>query len=111
MKPTLIAIFSATIALFTLGLNAQTYTAIISGENSQAFSFLNGNPTRPTVTSIQSPFAYPNTITGSNDMAGYAYPVGNSSATPPYWFKYTGHTGSLYTTQDLTGVEPYRYPS
>jgi len=109
MTPTRIAL--AMIAFLMLGLNApaQTWTAIMSGENSQAFSFINNTTSRTTVTSIQSPFAYPNTITGSTDTQ--TYPMGNGSATPPWWFYYSGSSGWSYTTVDLTSVNPYRAPS
>lgn len=97
------------ITLFALvGANssAQTYTAIMSGENSEAFHFINGNScpsdcARSTVTSIQSPFGYPGNYPGANDTQ--TLPTGNSSATPPYWFYYTV-SGSTYTAHDLTGV-------
>jgi hypothetical protein len=89
---------------------AETYTAIMSGENSQAFSFINNNTSpRSTVTSIQSPFAYPNTITGSPDTQ--TYPSGNASLTPPYWFYYSGHSGWTYSAVDATGLHPNRQPS
>lgn len=98
------------IASLALGVNApaQTWTAIMSGENSQAFSFINNSTSRTTVTSIQSPFAYPNTVTGSTDTQ--TYPTGNGSLTPPWWFYYTVSSG-VYTTHDLTSVNPNRAPS
>lgn len=76
MKPKPIRIALATVAFLGFGVNvsAQTYTAIMSGENSQAFSFINNSTSRTTVTSIQSPFAYPNTKTGSADTQ--TYPTG-----------------------------------
>ncbi len=45
MKLTSIRIVLTTIAILTLGVNvpAETYTAIMSGENSEAFTFINNN--------------------------------------------------------------------
>src|SRR5438034_8956040 len=81
----------------------------MSGENSEAFTFINNNSSpRSTVTSIQSPFGYPNTTTGSTDTQ--TYPTGNSSATPPYWFYYSV-SGGVYTANDITGLHPNRQPS
>src|SRR5882724_1087457 len=113
MKLTSIRIALTTIAVLTLGVNvsAETYTAIMSGENSQAFSFINSTASRTTVTSTQSPFAYPTTTTGAADTQ--TYPSGNSSATPPWWFSYSGidnNTG-LYIEADLTPEHPGRSPS
>jgi hypothetical protein len=110
MKPKSIWIVLAAIAFLSLGVNApaQTWTAIMSGENSEAFSFINNSTSRTTVTSIQSPFAYPNTITGSTDTQ--TYPTGNGSLTPPWWFYYTVSSG-VYTTHDLTSANPGRPPS
>ncbi len=111
MKLASIRIALATIAFLTLGVNvpAETYTAIMSGENSEAFTFINHNTSpRTTVTSIQSPFAYPNSITGSADTQ--TYPTGNSSLTPPWWFSYSVSLG-VYTAHDATGNHPDRKPS
>ncbi len=112
MKLTSTRVALAILAFLTVGVNApaQTFTAIMSGENSEAFAFINNNTSpRSTVTSIQSPFAYPNTTTGSTDTQ--VYPTGNFSATPPYWFYYSGNSGWSYTTVDLTGAHPSRRPS
>ena len=116
MKSTLILPAFTVITLFGLvGTNssAQTYTAIMSGENSEAFHFINGNAcpsdcARSTVTSIQSPFGYPGSYLGANDTQ--TLPTGNSSATPPYWFYYTV-SGSTYTAHDSTGGAIYRNAS
>lgn len=109
MKPRSVPVGLATVALLTLGKNAPaiTYTSIMNGENSTEFSFLNSIASRPTVTSIQSPFAYPNTITGAYDTSAYTYPIGNSSAAPPWWFYYSGN----FIANDSTGVAPFRPPS
>ncbi len=101
MKPRSVPVGLAAVALLTFGVKAPaiTYTAIMNGENSTKFSFLNNNINpRSTVTSIQSPFAYPTTITGSTDTQ--TYPSGNSSATPPWWFYYSGN----FIANDSTGV-------
>ena len=64
------------------GVSAQTFTNIISGENSEKFSFINSASSRSTVTSIQSPFGYPGNHVGAPDTL--PYPSGNSSATPAW---------------------------
>lgn len=87
---------------------AQSFTSIMNGENSTYFSFLDNTSTRTTVTSIQSPFAYPSTSTGAVDGT-YTYPSGNGSATPPWWFAYT--TVSPYTATDYSGHTIGRNPS
>jgi len=109
MKPKLNRFALAT----TVGVDvpAQTYTAIMSGENSEYFVFPNNANPRSTVTSIQSPFFYPNSYVGSLDTQ--VYPAGNSSLTPPWWFYYSGidpNTG-LYIEVDQTGNHPTRSPS
>jgi hypothetical protein len=107
--------------LFQLGLlslaigasvSAQTYTAIMSGENSTKFSFLNGTGSRTTVTSVQSPFGFPNTITGANDTM--TFPSGSSGGSPePWWFYYGTCTppASGVCAFDLTGAYIPRGPS
>ena len=100
MTPKSIHIIVAVIAFLTLGTNilAQTWTAIMSGENSEAFTFVNNNSSpRSTVTSIQSPFAFPGNATGSTDTQ--QFPTGNGSATPPWWFRYTSGSGSIYASR------------
>ena len=93
---------------------AQTFTNIMSGENSEAFTFLytpppaTPPPPRSIKTTLQSPFGYPGTHLGANDTL--TYPNGNASATPPWWFYYT-NIGGVFRTYDLTGVAPTRNPS
>jgi hypothetical protein len=114
MKLTSTRLALATIAFLSLGVNAlaQTFTAIMNGENSEKFVFLNNNTNpRSTVTSIQSPFPYPDSNMGSPDTQ--TYPAGNSSLTPPWWFYYSGidpNTG-LYIEGDATPNHPGRSPS
>lgn len=84
----------------------------MSGENSEAFTFLNNNSyPRSTVTSIQSPFAFPNSTTGSTDTL--TYPTGNSSATPPHWFFYSNcpDVNGDCKANDITGNNPGRAPA
>jgi len=115
MKAWSLTLRCATVAVLLLGINASaiTYTTIMSGESSTKFTFLYStmmpppNP-RSTVTSIQSPFGYPTDYRGAYDTL--TYPTGNSSATPPWWFVYTGTSGNL-TATDRTGVAPFRNPS
>jgi hypothetical protein len=98
-------------ALLWCPANGQTFTAIMNGENSTRFSFINRIASRTTVTSLQSSYAYPNTITGAYDTSAYLYPTGNSSAAPPWWFAYTGSSRWLHTTADLTRQYVFRNPS
>jgi len=103
------ALAMVAVVICSVAASAQTFTAIMNGESSEAFTFLNNNGSpRSTVTSIQSPFGYPNSTTGSADTL--TYPVGNASAAPPYWFYYTYSDGA-YRTFDLTGDSPGRNPS
>jgi hypothetical protein len=102
-----IVLVSSGYLAFGLNASAQTFTAIMSGENSEAFSFIS-SASRSTVTSIQSPFGYPNATSCTSDTQ--TYPTGNSSSTPPYWFYYTLSSG-VYTANDATGLHPCRQPS
>jgi hypothetical protein len=94
-----------------IGVNAsaQTYTNIMSGENSTSFSFLSGTGSRTTVTSIQSPFGYPNTITGANDSQ--TYPSGSTGGNPEPWWFYYDTCGSNTCAYDLTGTAIPRPPA
>jgi len=107
MKPKLV-LTTITFLTFNATAPGQTFTAMMSGEDSQAFSFINDSASRTMVTSIQSPFAYPNTITGADDTQ--TYPTGNGSLAPPWWFFYTVNMG-VYTANDLTSANPERKPS
>lgn len=91
--------------------SAQTYTTIMSGENSQSFSFLNNNTggNRTTVTSVQSPFAYPNYTTGGTDSQ--TYPSGNTGGNPEPWWFYYYSCPPYVCTYDWTGVAIERPPS
>jgi hypothetical protein len=101
-----IALLSLT---FCGSASAQTYTNIMSGENSTKFSFLNGTGSRTTVTSIQSPFGYPNTTTGANDSQ--TYPSGSTGGNPIAWWFYYGTCGSNTCAYDLTGQAIPRPPA
>jgi hypothetical protein len=89
--------------------SAQTYTNIMSGENSTSFSFLSGTGNRTTVTSLQSPFGYPNTITGANDSQ--TYPSGSPGGNPEPWWFYYATCGSNTCAYDLTGTAVPRPPA
>lgn len=81
-----------------------TYTTIMSGENSETFSFVNNNNgNRTTVTSVQSPFLFPTYITGGTDTL--TYPSGDTGGAPePWWFHYyTGGGCASVCTHDRTG--------
>src|ERR1700682_2893366 len=88
--------------------SAETFTTIMSGENSQSYYFLGGTPSRTTVTSVQSPFAYPSSNIGATDSQ--TFPSGNVSGTPPWWFYYYTCGGDV-CTHDLTGEYVVRPPS
>jgi hypothetical protein len=82
---------------------AQTYTTIMSGEDSEYYVFPStGNP-RSTVTSVQSPFYFPSSPTGSDDTL--TFPSGGSGN--PWWFYYSGCSGTppsmTCTANDFTG--------
>jgi len=88
--------------------SAQTYTTIMNGEDSQSYYFLGGIPNRTTVTSVQSPFAYPSSNIGATDSQ--KYPSGNGSGTPPWWFYYYT-CGANVCTHDSTPDYIERPPS
>ena len=82
---------------------AQTFTTIMSGENSTKLTFGGGigYGSRTTVTSLQSPFYFPSSNLGQMDTPTFA--SGNGSLTPPWWFTYyTGGTCAATCTHDDT---------
>jgi hypothetical protein len=102
--------YSATTLLVLLVLTAafevrgQTFTSIMAGETSTKIAVNGDSMNRTSVTSIQTPFAFPN---GSGAYDSVTYPTGNSSGTPPWWFLYY-KIGSTYYLTDLTPSDPYR---
>lgn len=90
---------------------AQTFTTIMSGENSTKLTFVGGGSgSRTTVTSLQSPYYFPSSNIGATDTPTFA--SGNSSLTPPWWFTYyTGGGCSTTCTHDLTGQTIDRTPA
>jgi hypothetical protein len=95
------------ILLFVTGafeVRGQTFTAIMAGESSTKITVANGSMNRTSVTSIQTPFAFPNASAAYDSIT---YPNGNSSGTPPWWFRYYEVFSTYYLT-DLTLSDPYR---
>ncbi len=91
-----------------------TYTTIMSGENSTWYSFHGGNNGgRTTVTSVQSPFGFPNDSTGGTDTQ--TYPSGSTNGNPePWWFYFDSCSGTPAincVAYDLTGTAIPRPPA
>lgn len=111
MKTTLLQLGILAVAL-DVSATAQTYTTIMSGEDSTQLTF----PSSPasgqhaTVTSVQSPFSFPSSYTFQNDYY-YTYPSGSGS-TPPWWFSYYACSSpGPYCTHDLTNGAISRPPT
>lgn len=109
MKTTLLQLGLLSIAI-GVSASAQTYTTIMSGESSTSFSFINNNTgNRTSVTSLQSPYGFPGTITGANDTQ--TFPSGSTGGNPEPWWFYYGTCGSNTCAYDLTGMAIPRGPS
>jgi hypothetical protein len=98
-----LGLLSLAIAVSASGV---TYTTIMNGENSTNYYFIGGTPSRTTVTSVQSPFAYPSSYLGATDTQ--TYPSG--SGPEPWWFYYYT-CGANTCTHDWTGEYIDRPPS
>jgi hypothetical protein len=99
-------------AAIGVSATAQTYTNIMSGEDSTQLTF----PSSPasgqhaTVTSVQSPFSFPSSNTSQNDYY-YTFPTGNSGLTPPWWFSYQDCSPGPICADDSTGGNISRPPT
>jgi hypothetical protein len=111
MKTTLLQLGILAVAI-GVSATAQTYTNIMSGENSTQLTFPNSPPSgqHATVTSVQSPFSFPSTYTSQNDYY-HTFPTGNSGLTPPFWFSYQDCSPGPVCADDTTGASISRPPT